>query len=372
MAHEQLDGTAGSTRRIIDTIAKTSVLILAGVLIITAFVAVFVRFIFTEERALDFETSSRLPVAAAQERVPGAFDTLEGKVHLSLVEVDDWPIRPYVLDPNSGTLERLWPRLRGAVRTPARSLVDPELSIVSAYPDDEPGDDGYTFQLFLVDTRTALALRQLTIDAAASKRIPQWSPDGTRVTYHALTVPANEIPATDTSDPDAWSVYVTEIATGLTREIASGAMPLWSADGMELIYLNARGMASYDFRTDESFQVFMFENVTYRDKIGINRAGDRVAWTSPNGTIRLYRIGADGFLSPELVREIDTGIVDTYWPVFSPDGRYLTVQAIERSGDWPRLPRVVMIDLEHDVVAKVADLSGFNFLEAYTSDWTLN
>jgi TolB protein len=73
--------------------------------------------------------------------------------------------------------------------------------------------------------------RRLTRNTAVESSRVVWSPDGTRVAFHA------------TQDGDS-DVYVVEVATGslrrLTNHIARDRFPTWSPDGRSLAFTTDR------------------------------------------------------------------------------------------------------------------------------------
>jgi len=76
--------------------------------------------------------------------------------------------------------------------------------------------------------------KQLTFDAAPKDQLPDWSPDGTKLAYHAITDLVNEVGEVFIIDADGTDVVQ------LTTDPADNFGPAWSPDGAKIAFVSTR------------------------------------------------------------------------------------------------------------------------------------
>lgn len=186
------------------------------------------------------------------------------------------------------------------------------------------GGAGDGWNVYLMDSARHLAvpLTSGTPGVPLSHRYPAWSPDGTKLAYHA--------------NPDGnWDLYVQDVTTRavtrLTDHPADDAMPVWSPDGTRLAFHTSR---------DGNWDLYVYDLATgTQRRLTFYSGEDTFPVWSPDGSKIVYvsdrninydlfvRVGLDG--SPpdsnvfSLRQLTDTPDYDDWAPAWSPDGTKL-------------------------------------------------
>jgi TolB protein len=182
--------------------------------------------------------------------------------------------------------------------------------------------------LFIVN-RDGMNVRRLTT-ADGMEDSPMWSPDGTKILFHATD---------EQSGPDLWVVNVdgtglVNLTAGLPADITDKREPSWSADGSRIAFIaarngqhkvwtmNANGSNAAQLTTDAGFDA----------SPAWSPAGDRIAFSRYNAATPA--MGEDIMIVPVAggapVRLALVG--DQRTPAWSPDGHYIAVSGTTVTG----------------------------------------
>lgn len=229
-------------------------------------------------------------------------------------------------------------------------------------------EDENIFQLYLVDTRNNFSKKQITNSRTFLKRHPELSPDGKQVAFMAK--PGLSVNATST-DPDDWSVYVTDLE-GREKRLGSGAYPQWSPDSKKLIFLRSDGLHLYDLEKRTEAKVWGMTNgpAVLRMGIDVSRDGSLLAWSAPKDhKVFLAKISSWDQFQIEIYKTIDN--IFAFWPIFSPDSRYLAMIIGDENGKSVLNPYAAICHIEDLKVQKVLDLSDYFTSSMTLTDWGL-
>ena len=177
-------------------------------------------------------------------------------------------------------------------------------------------------------------LSQLT-SAGGIEEFPAWSPDGASIAYAAPVGGVRKL-------------FVRNVATGVEKQITTGehddVQPAWSPDAARVVFVrgkepNRRVTAGETFSLYESGDVWVVELATGRERRLIADAfypmfspdGRRIAvdasWAGPR---RIWMTDDRGFNPQQLTSE-ESEAVYHIAPRWSPDGRRVVYQRIERT-----------------------------------------
>jgi len=237
---------------------------------------------------------------------------------------------------------------------------------ISAYVVKVKKEEGvYISQVFTYtyDTWSALTSNNVT-----RKQHPKWSLDGTRIAYMAYN------PETPTSTiellPNKWSVYIVDM-DGKETYVTDGAYPTWIPDG-NLVVLKPDGLYLVNVEDNSKVLIWQFDSTTYiNTMLNVSKDGTMIALSSiDNETVSLIKVSSWEPFNGELYAEIPVG---AFWPVFSEDGKYLVVQAVdlETIKDNPD-PRLIIYDVDTLRSATMINLDGYEQLYMFVTDWRDN
>ncbi|MDP3725704.1 MAG: hypothetical protein Q8R36_00730 [bacterium] len=201
------------------------------------------------------------------------------------------------------------------------------------------------------------------------KRLPQWSPDEKKITFTA----AKQKSSFDIINE--WDIYVTDLKGNVSR-ITHGTYPFWSPDGNDLLFLRNDGLYIHDLARNESIKVYSIPegSIKINTQLGISSDGSLLALSEPSA-ILVFQISSWEPFQMELTRRIyekaEKSINNFYWPVFSPDNRYLVVQAttvdsktLARSDQ-----RLVVYELDTFKSKILTSLDDYGLDYTFVTDW---
>lgn len=226
-----------------------------------------------------------------------------------------------------------------------------------------PGSDkGAPLQIFtqrIAPAGTAPAPTQVTTSATSLKRLPDWSPDGSKIAFMArvATTTLSEL-------PNGWNVYVTAL-NGQERFVDKGMYPKWSPDGGKLVYLKDDGMYLYNLAssTDKASKKIWDGVVSISMKLAAS--GDRrlLAWSNyKDKQVALFEVD----FRDEKLEPLPGLTATAFWMAFSPDNKYLIAQ--EASDDLSRA-WLTVFDIQTRKSEKVLDLADFAQSRMFLTDW---
>jgi len=167
--------------------------------------------------------------------------------------------------------------------------------------------------------------------------------------------------------------------------ITEAAQPQWSPDGTKLLYFKNDGLYLRDVRDGSDVLILgLIQNennpagnfIDANSMFAVSPDGKAFAWTAAfNGSIHTFAIESwEPFQFSDLGRVYDRGESEYYWPVFSPDGNFLSVQAIDTAEDpLNRTNSRLEIRKVKDVsLVKSISLEQFDFNALFTDDWIVD
>jgi len=286
----------------------------------------------------------------------------EGKIYLTLKPVvGDLPQSLYFFDIGTKKLEKLFAaHEKGGFITTNKFLSGQEDIMTFVSLDDEERS-----QIFVSDI-SGDEVAMITEGGAVTKTNPEWSPHGEKIafsTQESSTV--SEFPS-----PEDWSVYVMDLTNGEETFVGKGMYPKWSPDGKKLLIMKNDGLYLYDVG-DNKLNKRVWEVVdgeTYIGmKIGLSYDGSILAWTNANnGRVALFKISSWNPFAMGVHKQFET---HAFWPVFSPDNRFLVVQEIDWTESDETNPRLVVYDLATGNRETILDLSDYEQEAMFVTDW---
>lgn len=229
--------------------------------------------------------------------------------------------------------------------------------------------DENIFQLYQVDMIGGFGKKQITNSRTLLKRHPEFSPDGQKIAFMAKEKLNNNAA---TSTPDDWSVYVTDL-NGNEKLLGPGAYPQWSPDGKKVLVLRSDGLYLYDSDSEkqEGKNVWTMKDggsAVLSMQIDVSRDGSMLAWSVPNDhQIILAKITSWEPLRMEEYRTI--GNVFAFWPVFSPEAKYLAVITGEEKDKITINPRLKIYDMKNLEAQDIFDLKDYSVASMALTDW---
>lgn len=161
--------------------------------------------------------------------------------------------------------------------------------------------------------------------------------------------------------------------------LADARQPLWLPDGTKLLYLRDSGVYYYDLGQKREVSVMTVKDydpekryIDENAKIGLSAEGRYLAWTSPSEqALYVFEIKNWDPIELETVQIVKDSSAHFYWPVFSPDSRLVSVQAISVDPATgfridPQLRVYALGSLEPIVEVP---LSSFDFDQLFTDTW---
>jgi len=248
------------------------------------------------------------------------------------------------------------------------------IAVTSSLALDQRGTErDNIFQLYQINLKNISEHKQITKSPTFLKRHPELSPDGKKVAFMAR----KELGNNQKSSISDWSVFVSDM-DGNEKLIGTGAVyPQWSPDSSKLVILKSDGIYLYDFNKQEEeawTKIWkMQKGVAYLGmSLDVSRDGSMLAWSVPNNrqTI-LMKITSWDPLKIEIYKTIENTL--GFWPVFSPEEKYLAIIAADRDekGNITK-PNLRIYNLETFESQDVLDLGSFYTTTMTLTDWGYN
>ena len=174
-----------------------------------------------------------------------------------------------------------------------------------------------------------------------------------------------------------WETVIFKPDTDEVVRIINGAyQPQWSPDGSKLIYLKVDGLYEFALDSNNETKVVSIPEgglVTATSMMALSPDGSKLLWTTAKaGVISLFKIDSwDTFAIAEIGR-MQIPETEFYWPVFSPDGAFYAIQAIDQlKGDdlYRKNPRIEIRPTMSRTISLTYPITNFNFDQLFSDTW---
>jgi len=226
--------------------------------------------------------------------------------------------------------------------------------------------DENIFQLYQVDMKNNFMKKQITNSRTFSKRHPEWSPNGKQIAFMAKS---NLSKNATSSNPDDWSVYVTD-TKGNEKLLGPGSYPQWAPDSKKLVALRSDGLYLYDLEKQTSAKVWNMADgsAVLRMNIDVSRDGSMLAWSVPNDRqIILAKISSWEPFEFKIYKTIDN--ILAFWPVFSPKAQYLAAITVEEKENSTINLYTTIYNIETLEMQNLFNLNSFSVNSMTLTDW---
>jgi Tol biopolymer transport system component len=224
----------------------------------------------------------------------------------------------------------------------------------------------YVRDLEKKETRTITSSTSTSVSLINSKRLPEWSPEGTRIAYSAQNIqqPGEWIH----EDIDRWVVLLADLSGNETIVTSSAYQPKWLPSGDALLVLKKDGVYRVGLSDKvETTIVDLGREVSIFTKMDLSDDGKRLAVTHREAKkIDIYDIVGENPLTVTHRKEISGDARDVFWPTFSPDGNYLVAQWVDHASGEISVIAYNMAQFQSRVVAR---LTGYNPDVVSVTDW---
>jgi len=214
-------------------------------------------------------------------------------------------------------------------------------------------------QIFLVN-KDGSQLRQLTFDANYSKRNPVWSPDEKNVVYQSIKKDEK-----NHFNVENWEIHIVNLE-GKDSLVTHGANPDFIPNG-KILVLRETGIFAYD-QKGQNEEILVKNNEKTKNasnkKMEVSPNGKYIAVASKSSFLVLFKTIS---LEPLQIGEAKSIAVKGYWPVFSPDEKYLALEEVDGNNENPKL---VVFDLGTLEKKEVYDLGKYDQMKMFVTDWT--
>lgn len=302
------------------------------------------------------------------------FLDLKGRIYLTLAPAGDNAVDLYSYDIETNHMETVFRFSEfGDIFVGYTSKFSPKDNKIAYFsaPIDRNSVGTLPYSIFLglfVSDFNTDEWKMIEKSSVAFKRLPEWSPDGKRIAFTG-----KEPNTGDFKVLNDWNVYVTDLEGNVER-IDFGSYPHWSPDGTKLLFMRNKGLYVYDFKKGKSTIEIPIDEITLsiNEKIDVSADGSLLALSGRGfADLLVYRIISWEPFKVEVIREIQNRDAVAFWPVFSPDNRYLVFQEADWDDNALSNPRLVVYDLRTFERKTLIDLREYNINSLFVTDWQI-
>jgi len=310
---------------------------------------------------------SQAPVVFTGKPSPAEPFDFKGTLYLSLMKINGQnALGIYAFNINGTAGSKFTTILASKISAnifPSVSADGEELVFIRGKPNDPIP------QIFMSDI-SGENIRQITNTPDKYKGEPIFSPSGELIAYESATSSVNN---SDLGIPESWSTYLID-TNGSTVKIANGINPIFSPDGGKLLILQNDGLHLYDISVWTKpkplglvVKTIGGSKASGTKQIEVSADGEMIAWSSTDAeNVVVSRINSwDTFsISPFLTIK-----TKAYWPVFSPDGKYLALDEWRKDGAGNEYPVIMGYDLSNGTSEKIVTLLSDNKEALWLGAW---
>ncbi|MBI5079256.1 PD40 domain-containing protein [Candidatus Wolfebacteria bacterium] len=325
------------------------ILLIVGVAVIAA-AAVFAYFFYQREPEI-----YQPPAKPSVSETP-----INGKIYLTLQSLypENSPLSFYEFSPASKKLNK-FPVKENNVLTPRFSNDGKKMVFVA--------ERDKATEIFTADSDGS-GIKQITTGKGeGNKQLPIFSPDASLIAFE-LKPKGQLLPY-----PENRKIYVVG-ADGKEKFIANGYNPMFSPDGKSLLILKNDGLHLIDLKTNKGrlaipvSKEIKGSGAMVSMKLSLSRDGGMLAWTNMERK-QVYVIKIASW-EPFQYYSVKTMLdIAAFWPVFSPDGKYLALQEAEWAAPAPKNPRLAIYDLKNFQKQMTYDLNSYKQTAMWITDW---
>jgi len=216
-------------------------------------------------------------------------------------------------------------------------------------------------------------------------RLPKLSPQGDRFLYNVQAWDSSE-EETSFTDTDSWDIVIGSLSGESYEKFADGYGGQWieADEQLYVMFIDAGGLKikQYIPNTDhETTQEFLLVSEAYqyglRNQFSISSDGTYFVTSYPvhpsrgNSSVDIYELtlGESSEPSASLVHRIGLSQGDSgFWPLFSPDDRYVSMQVLssKTSGNSMKIYDMVTKSFKEDI-----PFNDFVFDISFNTDWVI-
>jgi len=202
-----------------------------------------------------------------------------------------------------------------------------------------------------------------TQSSIKNKRHPLYSQPYNAIIYAGREENAGELGG----NPDEFNVYIKR-ENEPEQKLTEGAIPRLTPDAKSVVVLRSDGLYKIDLADKSISRIWAVEpnSTDLNQQFSISPKGKYIAWSYPDGgKIDILEVSS---WSPFTMGSIHTIEADAFWPIFSPDERYLAFEEV----DWTNPPsnaRLVIMNLSSYERRTVYSLKDFDQLSLFLDDW---
>lgn len=314
------------------------------------------------------------PVKFRGAAIPSAPISLRGTFYLSLVPSDSSApagIYSYSLDKQQLQSVLVGDNTKNTYFTNMSPSISPDKSIMAfaRRQNNNAGAIG-SYQIF-TSNLSGKNINQITYARGPYKREPVFSRDGNYLAYVAENA-SSSLLKLNYEIPNNWSVYITDMG-GNVSFISNGLRPVFSPDGKKLLVMRSDGLHLFNIENLKAPKDLgivakaIGEWNTKAMKVIVSQDGSMLAWASPHkGNLVVYKINSWDKFSLFPLMQISAR---AYWPVFSPDGKYLAVDEVRKNITGKDYSVIFVYDLQSGESKKAVNLDGYDYAYLWFGAW---